>query len=136
VRVHGCDNYELGIRVANELFADLRAVEAKFEVVDLSKGVRALAPFAKGDPYDIVLMLATYHKIQRQMKPEVLSELMRHIGSRTAQYFGWRGTSNDPQENEREMATLDRDLGAVDLRRVHTSYLSVELGVAAIWRRG
>lgn len=135
VRVHGCDNYELGIRTANELFADLRSVDAKFEVVDLTKGVKALAPFAKR-PYDIVLMLATYHKIKREMKPDLLSELMRHLGSRTARYFGWRGPSNDPEDSDREITTLDRDLGAVGLKRVHTSYLSAELGAAAIWRRG
>ncbi len=132
--VHGCDNYELGILTANELFADLRAVEIQFEVVDLSKGATAMKPF--GDQrYDIVLMLATYHKLKRIMSAELLAELMRHLGQRTLRYFGWRGTSTQVAENEQEMANLDRDLGAVGLKRVHTSSISTELGLCAIWAR-
>lgn len=133
VRVHGCDNYELGIRTANELFADLRAVEIQFEVVDLTHGPAALAPFGKR-PYDIVLMLATYHKIKRLMKPALLSDLMRNLGSRTTRYFGWRGTSTQYEENESEIVSLDTDLGTCGLKRIHTSYIS-DLGVAAIWAR-
>ncbi len=134
VRVHGCDSYGLGIQTARELFADLRSVESQFEVVDLKRGVSALAPFGKR-PYDIVLMLATYHKLKRQMPEELLSELMRNLGDRTTRYFGWRGTSNQRDENEQEMAALDRELGASGLKRIHWSYLSSELGVAAIWSR-
>lgn len=134
VRVHGCDSYELGILTAKELFADLRSVEIQFEVVDLTQGVEALTPFGKR-PYDIVLMLATYHKIKREMSSEKLSGLMRNLGDRTTKYFGWRGTSNQREENEKEIANLDRDLGAAGLQRIHTSYISEELGVAAIWSR-
>jgi ribosomal protein L11 methylase PrmA len=36
--VHGCDNYEMGIQTAREVFADLRFVEGRFEVVDLTQG--------------------------------------------------------------------------------------------------
>lgn len=129
--VHGCDNYELGILTAKELFADLRSVEIQFEVVDLTRGPGALVPF--GDRrYDIVLMLATYHKLKRVMEPSVLSELMRNLGGRTLRYFGWRATSTEHAENEREMATLDRELG---LKRIHTSTISEELGLCAIWAR-
>lgn len=131
--VHGCDNYEVGIRTARELFADLRSVETKFEVVDLSKGVSSLGSF--GDRrYDIVVMLATYHKLKRIMVPELLAEMMRHLGRRTVRYFGWRGTSTQHKDNEKEMTNLDRDLGSSGLRRVHTSYIS-DLGAAAIWER-
>jgi len=34
------------------------------------------------------------------------------------------------------MTMLDRELGSVDMRRIHTSYISRTLGVAAIWARG
>jgi SAM-dependent methyltransferase len=36
--VHGCDIYEKGIETAREVFADLRFVEGRFEVVDLTEG--------------------------------------------------------------------------------------------------
>lgn len=132
--VHGCDNYALGILTAKELFADLRAVESQFEVVDLSKGTAALRPFGNLS-YDIVLMLATHHKIARMMTPQALSELMKNLGRRTIKYFGWRATSTQRDQNDSEMASLDRDLGAVDMKRVHTSYISAELGLCAIWAR-
>jgi 2-polyprenyl-3-methyl-5-hydroxy-6-metoxy-1,4-benzoquinol methylase len=132
--VHGCDNYELGIMTAKELFSDLRAVQIQFEVVDLSKGAAALAPF--GDRrYDIVLMLATYHKIKRVMSAELLSELMRDLGRRTVKYFGWRATSTQHDENRREMKALDDIFRDVDLDRIHTSSISTELGLCAIWGR-
>lgn len=132
--VHGCDSYELGILTAKELFADLRAVEMQFEVVDLSKGADALRPF--GDRrYDIVLMLATYHKLKRIMSAELLSGLIKNLGARTTKYFGWRGTSTHHADNDQEMAQLDVDLGAAGMKRIHTSHISTELGVCAIWGR-
>jgi SAM-dependent methyltransferase len=134
VRVHGCDSYEFGIVTARELFADIRAVQTQFEVVDLSQGVSSLDPFGKR-PYDIVLMLATYHKLKRIMPAERLSDLVRHLGWRTTRYFGWRGTSKQATENEQEMADIDRDMAQVHLKRIHTSYISETLGVAAIWAR-
>lgn len=132
--VHGCDIYEDGIGTAREMFADLRFVESRFEVVDLSPGKSALQPFG-GRQYDMTLCLATYHKLKRIMDPKALSELMQAFGHWTKGYFAWRGTSDKPDENEQEIKALDRDLGAVGLRRIHTSYISTELGVAAIWAR-
>jgi hypothetical protein len=132
--VHGCDIYETGIVTAREVFADLRAVESRFEVVDLTQGPAALQVFGELR-YDITLCLATYHKLKRVMKPEALSALMRHFGGATKGYFGWRGTSFQSEENDEEIANLDRDLGQVGLTRIHTSYISDELGVAAIWAR-
>lgn len=133
-RVHGCDNYELGIQSAREVFADLRAVESRFEVVDLREGPPALKIFAPAH-YDITLCLATYHKLKRVMEPADLTRLMQAFGQWTKGYFAWRGTSDKPGENDEEMIALDRDLGAVGLVRIHTSYISAELGVAAIWAR-
>lgn len=132
--VHGCDIYEPGILAAREVFADLRAVDSRFEVVDLTGGPEALKPFG-AKKYDFVLCLATYHKLKRIMTAEDLSALMRHFGRITKGYFAWRGTSDKHGENEEEMAALDVDLGAVGLKRIHTSYISVELGAAAIWGR-
>lgn len=132
--VHGCDNFADGIRTARELFADLRNVESRFEVVDLTQGPPALIqPFGRG-MYDIVLLLATYHKIKRVMSAETLSDLVRYLGTFTDKWFGWRSTEHDDVANDAEINQLDADLGAVGLRRVHTSYLS-SLGPAAIWAR-
>lgn len=132
--VHGCDIYKEGIRTARELFADLRAVEAQFEVIDLTAGPSALKVF--GDRrYDITLMLATYHKIKREMTSEKLGALMKDLGARTVRYFAWRGTSEGHDSNEIEIASLDRHLVASGLKRVHTSYISADLGVAVIWER-
>lgn len=132
--VHGCDHYAEGIETARQLFVDLRNVESRFEVVDLARGAAAMAPFGSAE-YDIVLMLATYHKLARAMDPGTLSGLIRNLGDRTKRYFAWRGTSEKQGENEAEMAALDRQLKESNLRRVHTSYLSLTLGVAAIWAR-
>jgi SAM-dependent methyltransferase len=132
--VHGCDNYEIGIQTAREWFADLRYVEGRFEVVDLTQGPKAVSTFNAAG-YDIVLCLATYHKLKRLMPPAELTALMKYFGGWTKKYFGWRGTSDKPEENEQEIEVLDRDFGAVGLRRIHTSYLSADLGVAAIWAR-
>ena len=133
--VHGCDIYEKGIETAREVFADLRCVEHRFEVADLTRGRAALNTF-NGMVYDITLCLATYHKLKRVMPKPDLSALMKHFGAWTVGYFGWRGTSEQHNENDAEMAQLDKDLGETGLVRIHTSYISAELGVAAIWARG
>lgn len=132
--VHGCDIYEDGIKTAREVFADARDCTSQFEVVDLTNGSVALNPFGHG-LYDMVICLATYHKLKRIMRPDDLSDLMRHFGHRTGKYFAWRGTSDKPGENEEEMRALDGDLAAAKLKRIHTSYISSDLGMCAIWGR-
>lgn len=131
--VAGCDNYAEGIQTARHIFADIRHVKSQFEVVDLTKA-EPLRPFRE-PTYDIVLMLATYHKLKRIMGASDLSVLMKDIGRKTLHYFGWRATSDKPEENEQEVENLDRDLAVVGLQRIHTSYISKQLGVAAIWGR-
>lgn len=132
--LHGCDRERDCVEVARRWFFDYRSLESRFEVVDLSIGPDAMHAF--GDQrYDIVLMIATYHKIKRQMSPDLLSALMIELGGRTKQFLGWRGTSDKPEENEQEMVMLDRDLGACGLMRVQTSTISKTLGLAAIWER-
>lgn len=130
--VHGCDNYERGIETARQLFADLRNCESQFEVLDLRQGAPGLAVFGVAR-YDIVLMLAVYHKLERVMEPVVLDGLIQTLAHRTNSWFCWRGKSDKPGENEAEMKKLDRLLSP--LQRIHTSYLSKTLGVAAIWER-
>jgi 2-polyprenyl-3-methyl-5-hydroxy-6-metoxy-1,4-benzoquinol methylase len=125
--VHGCDIFEEGINTARQIFADLRAVQSQFEVVDLTLGEPAFEVFGS-EPWDIVLMLALYHKLARQMAKDDLSQLIRFIGSRTARYFAWRGYDS-------EIKILDEELRTVRLRRVHTSFISKELGASAIWER-
>jgi SAM-dependent methyltransferase len=132
--VHGCDIEPSVIRTAQELFADIRNVESQFEVVDLRNGPAALKPLFR-PRYDIVLVLATYHKLKRNMGVDELSALMRYLGGCTGSFFGWRGTSSDHDSNRAEIKALDRDLGAAGLRRIHTSAISAELGEAAIWAR-
>lgn len=131
--VHGFDLYEKGVETAREIFADLRHVESFFEVVDLTKGPSAMAKFP--GPYDVVLLLATYHKLKRVMSSQDLAVLVQHFGRVTKKYLAWRATSDKPDENEEEIRNLDRDLKVVGLQRVHTSYLSSDLGVAAIWSK-
>jgi len=132
--IHGCDIYELGVTVAREWFADFRDAESRFEVVDLTAGPRALKIF-ESSGYDFVVCLAVYHKLKRVMPADKLSELMEHFGNWTKKYFAWRGTSDKPDENEEEIRNLDRDLKKTGLQRIHTSYISNDLGVAAIWGR-
>jgi len=132
---HGCDIDPGCIDVARGVFADLRAVENRFAVIDLTEGPNAVANEFGAREYDIVLCLATYHKLKRIMTEEKLSELFSHFGKRTKQYFGWRATGDKPSENEAEMKALDVTLKNAGLKRIHTSYISQTLGVAAIWSR-
>jgi ribosomal protein L11 methylase PrmA len=130
-KVHGCDIDPLCISVAKHWFHNFRAIESKFEVVDLAQGPSALDGF---DKYDIVVMLATYHKLRRVMDEKLLSALMDNIADRTLKYFVWRGTSEKAHENEYEINLLDKNFTG-KLKRIHTSTLSLQLGVAAIWAR-
>lgn len=132
---HGCDIDAGCIDVARGVFADLRAVESRFAVLDLTGGANAVANEFGAAQYDIVLCLATFHKLKRVMPAGDLAELMQHFGQRTKRYFGWRGPGDKPKECEDEMARLDDMLAPVGLKRIHTSYISAQLGLAAIWRR-
>ncbi len=129
VKVHGCDIDPGCIDVARGVFIDLRAVESRFEVVDLTKEI----PFPD-QRYDITLMIATYHKLKRVMAQEDLSKLVKNLGKRTDKFFVWRGPGADQEAND-EMVQIDRDFFGAGLKRVHTSSLSLTLGLAAIWAR-
>jgi len=131
ILVHGCDNYREGIETARGLFIDLRTVESRFEVVDLKRGPDAVkAAFGKYylEAYDIVVLLATYHKLKRQLDEATLNKVILHFGKRTKTYFAWRGYAP-------EVAELDRLLETVGLQRIHYSEISQTIGPAAIWAR-
>lgn len=129
-RVMGCDIYQDGIVAARHVFCDLRAVHHRFEVVDLTGGPEAIQKaFGKdaGLKHDIVLMLATYHKLRRIMPSNKLGELVRWFGSKTEKYFAWRGY-------QEEIPELDKHLGMEGMIRIHTSMIS-DIQPAAIWAR-
>jgi hypothetical protein len=111
------------------VFCDLRAVKHRFEVCRSHRRAGRCARHSARTPtsHDIVLMLATYHKLRRIMPKPALSDLTRFFGAHTAKYFVWRGY-------EEEIAALDKDLGASGLIRVQTSMIS-DIQPAAIWAR-
>lgn len=128
--VHGCDNYELGITVAREVFADVRNVEHRFECVDLSKAPASFASAFGGgiQRYDIVLLLAVTHKLRRAMSDGDCDNLVRYFGERSKKYVGWRG-------HDSEMSAMDRLMSEAGLERIQYSTISETICPAAIWRR-
>jgi SAM-dependent methyltransferase len=105
--LHGCDNYETGMLVANEWFADLRGVNARFEVVDLIGGGEAIEKAfgaALLKRYDFMLMLAVYHKLSRIMNGDQLKRLVKWLVDHTGQYFVWRGSREEKAEFEALLA--------------------------------
>jgi len=138
VRVYGCDTYVKGLAAAQEIFADLRNCASRFEYCDLAKApdsFKAAFGHEAELKHDIVMLLATLHKLKRQMSREQTGAMLRYFGDRCGTYFVWRATSDKPSENNEEMAWVDRELGTCGLSRIHTSLISEQLGLAAIWRR-
>lgn len=137
--LHGCDSYVIGMQVANEVFADLRNVSARFEVVDLSKGPAAIqAAFGEDfrSRYDFVIMLAIYHKLRRIMSLDDLLALVRFFADRCGRYFVWRGSQQEMDEFEKCLAGF---------RLVHYSEMAEVLlpgdskptpQPSAVWMRG
>jgi SAM-dependent methyltransferase len=131
--VHGIDNAPDCIDVCRGVFADIRNVQSHFEAGDLTQGPASLDPF-RGQQYDFVLMLATLHKLRREMSDSRVAELIFYLADRTNGFFAWRGTQAQHRENETELKALDGHLNAGGFKRIHTSHISA-LGVAAIWER-
>lgn len=139
--VHGCDNYADGMKTANEWFADIRSVSARFEVVDLTGGGTAIEKaFGKNllDQYDIIVFLAIYHKLWRVMSPNDLRNLLVWLVDRCGKFFVWRGSREERDE-------IHPILESKGFRMVHYSEIcEVELPQfhnpvpqpAAIWSRG
>jgi hypothetical protein len=134
--VHGVDNYETGVLVANEVFADWRSVQSQFEVADLSKGAKAVEmAFGVGlrDDYTFVLMLAVYHKLRRIMPLKDLLALVRFFADNCGEFFVWRGSREEKAEFEPQLSGF---------RLVHYSEMSEVMfdgrmtpQPAAVWKR-
>lgn len=125
--VHGCDIWDKGIDISREVFADIRNVQSRHEVVDLSKGPASLDIFGQKQKWDVILFLAIYLKLSRVMTQDALLDLVQHLGSRCNRYFAWRGA-------EDTLPVMDQALGKAGLRRQHFSKLS-EMGPCAVWER-
>jgi SAM-dependent methyltransferase len=128
---HGVDNYADGVRIANEIFADIRAVEGRFEVVDLRGGMKAITA-AFGDQfrrnYDIVVYMAVHHKLQRVMGAEPLARLVIDLAHCCQGYFLFRG--GQPEFDE-----IEPVLTMAHLELVQWSHIPHDDAPAAIWRR-
>jgi ribosomal protein L11 methylase PrmA len=128
--VHGCDFHEPSVNAARTIFSEL-AVSSRFEVVDLVQGSVALESAFGQDylpRYDVVLFLGVYNKLKFQASDAVITELVRHLISRTAKFFVVRSV---PEFLE-ELRPLFIE---TDLRRVHFSDLSEIVGPVEIWQR-
>jgi hypothetical protein len=108
------------MKVANEWFADIRSVEARFEVVDLCGGAGAIKR-AFGDSYrkayDFTLMLAVYHKLRRVMELPALLHLVDHLAHHCGRFFVWRGSRE-------ELTEFEPTVLAKGFRRVHYSEIN------------
>lgn len=124
--VHGCDVDGTCINVARAVFADMRNVSHRFEVVDLAKP-NPLALFDQ--QYDITLLLAITHKLQRQMVEKDFVALLAEIAKRTTRYIGWRGPESE------DFPKLDHLFLLCGFRQVQYSTISESISPAAIWRR-
>lgn len=127
--IHGCDIFEPGVQITREIFSEFPAA-SRFEVVDLTGGAQALQnAFGNSyrSKYDIVLMLAVYHRLKRVMARDDLTALVSHFAGRTGKYFAYRSVPEDVEE-------LDAILKDAGLRRVHFSEISIVMrNPAAIW---
>jgi SAM-dependent methyltransferase len=132
IACHGLDIDKQSIIVARSWFADIRQCDHRFECVDLTRP-NPLAAVA-GETYDVTMLIATYHKLKRVMNPTDLSNLIKLFGSVTKMWFCWRGTSNQHEENTKEMRAISNDL-AGNFEVVQWSKISRELGPCAIWER-
>lgn len=143
--VHGCDNGKetdgtTTVSTANKWFADIRSVESRFELVDLTGGSGALKKAFGNDyrrEYDFVLFLAVYHKLRRVMELPALLHLVDHLAHHCGKFFVWRGSREELDE-------FEPTLIAKGFRRVHYSEIclvqrpdtqNVEAQPTAVWAK-
>lgn len=94
----------------------------------MARGPRAIEDAFADRRYDLILMLGVYHKLRREITPDLLSSLMKNLGARARMYFAWSGYPE-------EMPIIDLDMHEYGLRRIHTSELAGVGHPAAIWQR-
>jgi SAM-dependent methyltransferase len=138
--VHGVDYSDITIATAREWYADFRNIESRFEVVDLREGAGTIKRAFGTDyrkEYDIVLMLAVYHKLRRVMALPALLHLVDHLAHHCGKFFVWRGSRGEIEEFEPAVI-------AKGFRRVHYSEIclikrpdtgNIEAQPAAIWAK-
>ncbi len=87
--IHGFDIYQRGIDTSREIFADIE-LPSEFHVANLSLGLDEFQS-QFGDillpQYDIVLMLAVFQHIKKQMDGEELKRLMEYFTDVCGRYF-------------------------------------------------
>jgi SAM-dependent methyltransferase len=131
--VHGVDNDIHAIEVARSVFADIRSVQFRFEALDLSHEHATLHMKEKfGDgQYNLVLLLAIVHKLERVMSHDHLMGLLHWFGTHAENYVA--GHIHEPQ-----FAYTHEAMHKAGLRLIHRSYIAdpVGLGPAFVWKRG
>lgn len=83
--IHGFDIYERGVEFSRELFADI-PIESRFERADFTKGAEVFETEFKGallPQYDVVLFLAVYQHLRRQMSLKDIEAFMHYLISKT-----------------------------------------------------
>lgn len=129
--LHGVDEYEKGMEVANEVFADIRAVDAKFVKCDLRGGMTAVAD-ALGEDflrlYDIVIYMAIHHKLKRIMDERSLTDLVDGLAAACNGYFLFRGSDQEQDE-------VGKRLNIYGLRMIQWSAITEDDAPCSIWQR-
>lgn len=96
--VHGFDVYMPGITFAEELFSEIY-IDYVFKRVDLSLGVKHFVKcfdHLLKPSYDVVIFLAMYHHLKKQMPFEALKDLISFLLEKVGRYFVFR----TPKDNE------------------------------------
>ncbi len=133
--IAGIDYDQASIEIARAVFADCRYVrDYRFECINLTQGVDAITKVLGSRQWTMVLMLATLHKLRKQMEVDAMRKLCTDLGHRTSKYFIWRGTESQDALNAEELQLLDAALSQTQMRRIHTSFIS-DLGPTAAWSR-
>lgn len=122
--VHGIDRNEQFIGIAREVFFDISSCEHSFTCAD---ALKLEWEFFRPAYADIVLMIATYHKLRRQDANRAV-EVIRVLGARAQQFFVWTGYS-------KELPEVEDALGGA-WRLTQTSNMNVpDEEIHTIWRR-
>jgi SAM-dependent methyltransferase len=129
--VHGCDIYEPGVQTAREIFGQMRC-ESHFVVADLTGGADALTrAFGRyyRKQYDVVLLLAVYMKIRKDMTADAASDLVFHLAQRTGKFLVLRD----------KIKWYPELRGSLERAGLHMAHLSVlgpyKHAAASIWAR-
>lgn len=122
--VYGIDNNPHNTVIAKAIFADVSSCSHVFECADVLK--LNFEPFANRS-FDIVLLLATYHKLKRQDAIRA-PQLVARLGQIAKRFFVWGGYLA-------EMPEIEAALGD-DFNLVQQSSLNLPPDeIHTIWQR-